>query len=163
MKCGKELKLPGNYEKTLDKHPEHWPKLLVHKIKQRLIKMTQYRIGMRKLELKVSNLGIPLSYQELEIEHVEGFDELEEEEDMDFDEMDDDDEVAPSNQHAIKKIRKASGSESRKIDSNDFGTRLKIKGRVLGRLPCSRPWRIELASSYLLTKNSVGYTLWRNK
>lgn len=47
--------------------------------------------------------------------------------------MDDDDEVAPSNQHAIKKIRKASGSESRKIDSNDFGTRLKIKGRVLGR------------------------------
>lgn len=34
--------------------------------------------------LLYSNLGIPLSYQELEIEHVEGFDELEEEEDMDF-------------------------------------------------------------------------------
>lgn len=50
--------------------------------------------------------------------------------------MDDDDEVEPSKQHAIKKIRKASGSESRKIDSNDFGTRLKRKGRVLVEVQC---------------------------
>ncbi|KAG6537279.1 protein MAK16 homolog isoform X2 [Zingiber officinale] len=50
------VKLPRNYEKAIeiiDKHMEFWPKLLVHKIKQRLTKMTQCRIRMRKLELKV--------------------------------------------------------------------------------------------------------------
>jgi protein MAK16 len=50
------VKLPRNYEKAMDvinKHLEFWPKLLVHKIKQRLTKMTQYRIRMRKLQLKV--------------------------------------------------------------------------------------------------------------
>ncbi|KAG6486246.1 hypothetical protein ZIOFF_054816 [Zingiber officinale] len=50
------VKLPRNYEKaieTIDKHLEFWPKLLIHKIKQRLTKMTQCRIRMRKLELKV--------------------------------------------------------------------------------------------------------------
>ncbi|XP_074570173.1 uncharacterized protein LOC141826773 isoform X1 [Curcuma longa] len=50
------VKLPRNYEKAIeiiDKHLEFWPKLLVHKIKQRLTKMTQCRIRMRKLELKV--------------------------------------------------------------------------------------------------------------
>ncbi|TVU29791.1 hypothetical protein EJB05_21378 [Eragrostis curvula] len=50
------VKLPRNYEKAIeviDKHLEFWPKLLVHKIKQRLTKMTQYRIRMKKLQLKV--------------------------------------------------------------------------------------------------------------
>ncbi|XP_051212573.1 uncharacterized protein [Lolium perenne] len=55
-KLWERVKLPKNYEdamEVINKHLEFWPKLLVLKNKQRLTKMTQYRIRMRKLQLKV--------------------------------------------------------------------------------------------------------------
>uniref|UniRef100_A0A7S1FMN3 Protein MAK16 homolog n=1 Tax=Corethron hystrix TaxID=216773 RepID=A0A7S1FMN3_9STRA len=50
-----KIKLSRNYEKAmiqLDEHLAYFPKLLVHRIKQRLTKIHQYLIRMRRLQLK---------------------------------------------------------------------------------------------------------------
>ncbi|KAJ4850870.1 Protein MAK16 A [Turnera subulata] len=62
------VKLPRNYEKALeiiDKHLAYWPKLLVHKTKQRLTKMHQMRIRMRKLQLKTREKVMTLPRKEV--------------------------------------------------------------------------------------------------
>ncbi|KAK2371550.1 protein MAK16 protein B [Trifolium repens] len=65
------VKLPRNYEQALeviDKHLMYWPKLLVHKVKQRLTKMTQMRIRMRKLALKTREKITTLPRKEIKRE-----------------------------------------------------------------------------------------------
>lgn len=50
-----EVHVGPKYAKALEQvgeHLEHWPHYLVHKNKQRLTKITQYMLRMRKLAVK---------------------------------------------------------------------------------------------------------------
>ncbi|KAL8166150.1 hypothetical protein V2J09_007649 [Rumex salicifolius] len=70
-KLWERVKLPRNYAKAIeviDKHLMYWPKLLIHKVKQRLTKMTYMRLRMKKLALKTREKIMTLPRKEVKRE-----------------------------------------------------------------------------------------------
>ena len=59
-----KIKLPASYAQALakiDENLEYWPAYLIHKAKQRLTKIHQYLIRMRKLQLQNRPELVPIS------------------------------------------------------------------------------------------------------
>ncbi|KAJ1664413.1 Protein MAK16-like protein [Coemansia sp. RSA 1813] len=58
-----KIKLPSNFAQAIeviDNEMQYWPKWMVHKCKQRLTRITQYLVRMRKLKLKNTHTLVPI-------------------------------------------------------------------------------------------------------